>query len=116
MSKPCTANEGSMPRERTKTPSAPEARRAGRCAAGRPRDACGCAPGTASRAPTRPAGERVSALRAPVELAARRLQHAAVGNAGGTHRLACAAVEAVVEVLDQRVAGRDAALASPRMR
>ena len=61
----------------------------------------------------RPAPEgagRGGARRAAADLPARFLEHAAVGHARRAHRLARAAVEALVEVVEQRIAGPDAAL------
>src|SRR5262249_8048832 len=51
--------------------------------------------------------------RAPRELPARLLEQLPVGNAGGTHGLARAAVQAVVEVRHERITRRDAALREP---
>ena len=60
-----------------------------------------------------PARERACGRRATdalFDLAARGLEHAAVRHARGAHGLARPAVEAAVEVADQRVVGRDAAV------
>src|SRR5207249_3721865 len=64
----------------------------------------------AQRRLAEPSREPPAAGRAAAQLAARLLQHAAVRDARRAHRLARAAAETVVEVLDQRIAGGDASL------